>query len=271
MTTSLVPLSRTRHAGKRLIANGLFPHAVGQPVVPLVGAELAKAAVCMPIGFAPEGTAEDGSARFTPVAVMSLQPGHNLFVTQSGQWLGEYTPSLFRRHPFALVRIEGGNPDELTVAVDESAGRLTDGPGGIALFDDAGEMSEHLRGVVDFLRQVEANAKVTAAACARLAAHDLIVPWEVSVQTPEGEAQPVGGLYRVDEARLNALPDEAFLDLRHAGALVVAQLQLLSMQRLSVLPRLVEMQGQLAAAEQNRPKLGDMLDLGQSDEITFSF
>jgi len=271
MYTSLVPLSRTRHANKRLIVSELYPEAIGMPVVPLVGAELARASICMPIGFAPEGAAEDSTPRFTPVAILSLQPGKNLFVTPSGEWLGDYTPSLFRGYPFALIRVDDDNPDDLTVAVDEASSRLTDRPEGIALFDESGEMAGHLRNMVEFLRQVEASAKTTTMACACLVAHDLIVPWSLSVQTSEGEPQSVGGLYRVDEARLNALPDEAFLDLRRTGALVVAQLQLLSMQRLSVLPRLVQLQGQLAAAEQNRPKLGDMLDLGQSDEITFSF
>lgn len=275
MTTSLVPLSRTRHAGKRLIVSHVYPEALGQPVAPLIGAELAKAAVCMPIGFGadevPAGAGNEIPARVTPVVIMSLQPNMNLFVAPDGRWLGEYVPTVFRRHPFALANIEGGNPDELTVVIDEASSRLTDRPEGIPLFDDSGEMTDQLRNTVDFLRQVEANAKLTAAACARLVAHDLIVPWKLSVRTPTGEAQPVTGLYRVDEARLGALPDEAFLDLRRDGALVIAQLQLVSMQRMSVLPRLVELQGQWAAIQQSQPKLGDMLDLGQSDEITFSF
>ncbi|SOD98753.1 SapC family protein [Caenispirillum bisanense] len=271
MYTSLVALGREAHAGHRLAASQSFAFAAALPVVGLVGSELARAAVAMPVAFAPDGAEDDGAPRFTPVAVMGVRQGQNLFVAPDGRWLGEYVPALLRRYPFALVRPDGAEQDARILAVDEGSGRLTTDGTGIPLFDEAGGLSEHLQRVVGFLQQLEANGVVTAAACATLAAHGVIVPWELSVQGADGAQQPVGGLYRVDEAALNALPDDAFLELRRSGALVVAQLQLVSMQRISVLSHLARVHEQIAAAEAQRPKLDEMLDLGGGDEIAFTF
>jgi len=270
MPPSFVPLNRLRHAGKYLLASDRYPNAAGQPVAALVGAELARAAVCLPLAFIPDSPAPD--APLLLAAVLGLKPGENLFVAPDGRWLGTYVPAVFRRHPFSLIRTTAEDETELlTVAVDENAGRLGDGPAGLPLFDEHGDLSAHMQTVVDFLRQMESNAARTAAACAHLKAHDLLVPWALTVQTAEGTARTVSGLFQVDEARLNALPDAAFLELRHSGALVLAQLHLVSMQHVSVLSQLDHLQVQLAAAERAKPRLDDMLDLGRGDEIMFTF
>jgi hypothetical protein len=48
--------------------------------------------------------------RFLLVAVLSLTPGFNLFVSPTGQWLGRYVPSVFRGYPFRLARKAGALP-----------------------------------------------------------------------------------------------------------------------------------------------------------------
>jgi hypothetical protein len=57
----------------------------------------------------------------------------------------------------------------------------------------------------------------------------------------------VNGLYRIDEAALNALGNKAFLALRRSGALPVAYAQLLSMNQMGVLQRLLQIQAKLRA------------------------
>jgi hypothetical protein len=54
----------------------------------------------------------------------------------------------------------------------------------------------------------------------------------------------VTGLYRIDEAVLNALENEDFLTLRQSGALLVADAQLLSMNQIAVLKQLAQIQTQ---------------------------
>ena len=43
----------------------------------------------------------------------------------------------------------------------------------------------------------------------------------------------IEGLFSIDEAALNELSDEAFIELRQSGALIVVYCQLLSMQRIT--------------------------------------
>jgi len=56
--------------------------------------------------------------------------------------------------------------------------------------------------------------------------------------------QAVEGLFRIDEAALNQLPADAFMELRDSGALVLAYCQLLSMQHLPVLGQLAQLHAQ---------------------------
>lgn len=79
-------------------------------------------------------------------------------------------------------------------------------------------------------------------------------------KTDQGERK-LEGLFRVNEAALNALDNEAFLSVRKSGALPVAYAQLLSMQQLRVL-------GELAQARAQRTQqvqLGQDLDLSWLD------
>ena len=50
----------------------------------------------------------------------------------------------------------------------------------------------------------------------------------------------VGGLFCIDEAALNTLSDETFVELRQSGALPIIYCQLLSMQRISELAQFAQ-------------------------------
>jgi hypothetical protein len=98
-----------------------------------------------------------------------------------------------------------------------------------------------------------------------------LVPWDLKVDEGEGQHRAITGLMKVDEARLNALSDQDFLTLRHSGALVLAQIHLMSLQQVSVLSHLAQVQVQLSLAERSKPRLDEMLDFGSRDDITFTF
>ena len=87
----------------------------------------------------------------------------------------------------------------------------------------------------------------------------------------DGKAAPVNGLFRIDEAALNALSDEAFLKLRHCGALTLAFAQMLSTGNVGLLGQLGKLQGQ--AAQPASKALPDSLDkifsLASDDTIQF--
>ena len=74
-----------------------------------------------------------------------------------------------------------------------------------------------------------------------------LAPWPVTFKTPNGTEVKLEGLWRADEAALNALDDATFLKLRKVGALPIAYAQILSMSRLAVLSRLAELREKLGA------------------------
>jgi hypothetical protein len=112
---------------------------------------------------------------------------------------------------------------------------------------------------MEFLTQIERNRTATLGICDRLQAQGLIQPWPVKLQGADGGERTLEGLFRIDEAALNALPAEGLAELRDAGALSLAYCQLLSMQQLSLL-------GELAQARAARaPKLDDVFSFPDDD------
>lgn len=236
---SFAAVTKERHGSKRWLAFGSdFRFAAQTAVAPLVAKELPKALMAFPIGFVRH---ED---LFNPAAVLSFEPNRNLFVADDGRWIGTYQPAAFRGFPFRLVST--GN-DKLTLCVDEESGLLTDGPEGEPFFE-GNEVGPRLKQVMEFLTQIEHGKVATARACAALERHGVITPWTITIKGDEGERK-IEGLFQIDEAALNALPMEAFDDLRQSGALPIAYCQLLSMQHLQVLGKLVQAHSEFAQAQ----------------------
>ena len=74
-------ISSTTHADKRWKRYDSYAFAAHDALAPLVAQELPRAVLHLPIAF----VAQDG--QFTPVAVLGIQPGQNLFVAPEGRWL----------------------------------------------------------------------------------------------------------------------------------------------------------------------------------------
>ena len=252
--TNLVPVSAVTHAGKAWPAFDNLAFAAAQAVVPLLGAEFAKVAVSMPIAFI-----EQAGGQYLPVAVMSPIAGRNFFIGTSGQWLGGDAPAALRSYPFRLGRF--GGAEELTLCIDEDSGLVVDTDGaGQPFFDADGKPSAATKAMLDFLLQIERTRSHTDLAVAALAGAGLIGPWSLQVRTGD-TIQPVNGLFRIDEARLDALDDAAFLRLRQSAALPLAYLQLLSMGQVAVFNRLSQSQQQIAQSGQRQQQISSLDEL----------
>lgn len=244
---SVVAVDREKHAGKGWRPPTGYSFAAGQSLLPLVGVEFARAAVSMPIAFVEQ------AGRYMPVAVLSPLQGHNLFVGPEGHWLGNYVPSLLRGYPFVLVRNEG--VENAMLCIDQDSGLIVDADGETQkFFEDDGGPSEAVKAILNFLQQVEQNRTVTDLAVASLAEDGLMAPWPLMVSV-DNQPRTINGLYRVDEAKLNALDDESFLKLRKSGALPLAYMQLLSMGRVPVFQQLDQLQRQLSQAAHQAKEL----------------
>lgn len=235
-----VVISRERHGAKRLRAHENFAFLAGEALAPIVNAELQAVALSMPMGFAEQ------SGRYSLVAVMSFIPGRNLFVGPENQWLGKYIPAVYRGYPFRLLRQEG--TEDFVLSIDEESRLIVDADEtGEAFYDSEGKPSVSVQAMTNFLEGVERSRTATDLAIAALAKAGVICPWDIRIKTGDGE-KPVSGLHRIDEAALNALGDDAFLQLRKASAFPIAYAQLISMGQTAALERLVVLQENLQKA-----------------------
>jgi hypothetical protein len=223
----LNPVTPQTHGTKFWRRFTSYAFAADTAVAPLVAAELPRALAAMPVGFVKQDT------RCFPAGLLSLEPGHNLFVTPEGRWAGPYVPACFRGYPFGLARLSG-KPDPV-LCVDQDS-KLVNDTDGERFFDDAGRLSEAVAGVVGFLKKIEQNRVLTAAAVDALDRAGVLVPWQIT----DAADNPVSGLFRIDTAALDALDDAAFLALRTAGALPLVYAHLFSLDHVPRLKKLAQ-------------------------------
>lgn len=232
-------VTKQHHAGKSWKKFQSYDFASKEALAPLAGAEITRAISTFPLAFVKRQDA------FSLVAVLSLTPGKNMFTGKNGQWLGEYVPAFFRGYPFILAAAEGR--DDLILCVNEGSGLIVNDKSAEPFFDNQGQLAGPVQKIMDFLSQIEQNRAMTRQAVSGLADTKVIEEWPLKIQYND-QKTPVTGLYRVDEAKLNALSDDQFLKLRKAGSLAIAYGQLLSMGNVRVFEKL----SAVHQAEKNR-------------------
>ena len=258
-------VSHATHADKRWKRHQSYTFAAQDALSPLAAQELPRAALYLPIAFVAQ------REHFTPVAVLGLESGHNLWVAPDGRWLAGYTPAAYRVYPFALANLPDG---QQVLAFNEDSGLMAEAPDdGEPFFDADAKPAQVVQDILAFLSQVQANEGLTQSICKMLAEYGLLQPWHISVQSDNGERQ-VQGLYRIDEPALNELSAESLKTLQQAGALSVAYSQLLSMQHLPVLGQLAHAQRMASEAKLQKAQIQPVvqsLPTAPNGELDLSF
>jgi hypothetical protein len=261
---TFTPISSEKHANSKWRRFANYSFAASEGAAPIVAAEITKAVPVMPLVFIEQG------GKFELSALLSVVPGQNMFVAPDGRWLSTFIPSSIRSYPFRLVTPQGS--EQSILCIEEGCVVSADNPlPGEPLFGADGKVGPTIQQALDFLTSLERNRIVTALAVSSLAQAGIIKPWPITIKNDQGETRPVNGLNSIDEATLNALPNEDFIKLRATGALPIAYAQLLSMSQLGVFEHLARLQGQMA------PKpvapLPDSLDklFDRSDNLEIRF
>ena len=205
------PVTKDRHGQLFWQRFSDYHFAAQIQLVPLVAAELSRAALTLPLAFTRHGDA------FMLTAVLSRIPDRNLYVAANGRWLGGYPPAFFRSYPFSLI--------DNVLHVDESSDLI--GTTGNAFFDVAGNLVQPLQETITFLKELEQNHKATEQAATALAKAGVLVEWMPSHKPDTADTAVT--LYAVDESRLHALDNQTYLHLRDTRAMSVAYGQMLSM------------------------------------------
>lgn len=221
-------LEPARHGGLALVDKADYRFAAGANAIPINSAEYPLAARNYPIVFTGGATAP------TSIAVLGLRQGQNVFVDGEGAWETDaYIPAYVRRFPFILAR--GGEEPRYTLCVERADTHIVEG-GAHRLFD--GEtLTDTAKKALNFCVQYEAEAQATERFAKALVEHDLLVVNQARFSLPSGDVLALTDFKVVDEAKFNALSDEAFLELRRAGVLAAIYCHLVSMRAWQALVR----------------------------------
>ncbi len=233
----LEPLSIEKHRslGVSNVANP-FSFLAETHLVPLTVDEFGLAAVCYPIIF-------DTQTK-TPLAVMGLRPGMNVFLGADGSLDPEvYLPAFARRYPFLPVMaggqqqqpqqpMQGQEGERILVCIDRAAKMLSSTPE--LPFFEGDQPSRYTQEAIQFCREFDALGKRTQDFIKLMDEHNLFeltplaLPRAKADGTPD-EPMKIGEYLRIDEQKLNALPKDTYLELRDKGVTAVMHAHLLSL------------------------------------------
>ncbi|MDO6617553.1 SapC family protein [Shewanella sp. 6_MG-2023] len=209
MSNQITLLEHAKHGDLKITATN-FAHVADQHIVPVTLHEIARAATEYPIVF----VKNTDSGEFQAVAMLGLKPGQNLSI-KDGKWQGLYIPAVVRDYPLGLVL----NPevkDKVWIGIRESAAEVSKTEGQ-ALFEGEQEsayLENRKKALIAHFEQDQASRNILGF----LAEKKLLTTQTLTVDVA-GEKRNINGLYLIDEAKLNELSDEDYLELRKRGLL----------------------------------------------------
>lgn len=199
-------------------------------VCPLMAHELPKAVLSLPVSFM------RSNEKFRLFALQGLTSNQNLFVDDNGKWLGNYVPGVYRAYPFLLANAGSGSG---ILCVHEESDLIGEKVGKETFFEEDGKLSKSVEEIMNFLVELHEFRDATDRICSVLDHYGLIEPWPINIRRVSGD-ESISGFYRINESALNQLAPQGLQELRDCGALVTAYCQIISMQNLSNLARLLQ-------------------------------
>lgn len=210
--------------------------------VPMTVSEFGLGAASYPVIFV-------GSEK-TPVAVMGISQGQNLFVDDTGMPLPDYyIPAFVRRYPFVFAADDG--QDRLLLCVDREAPMISDTPD--MPFFEGDQPSKYTQDAIEFCKEFERQRRATSEFVKLIESYDLFEQKSVTFQPRdqqgnEGAPQKIADYWAISEEKLNKLPAEKFIELRDNGVLGAIYAHLVSLLNWSVIiQRALRAQGETGA------------------------
>jgi hypothetical protein len=233
----IVPFDRTKKV--KLPHAGELPGFAGTTnAIPMSYVEFSVACRDYPLVFA---TSDNGRS-YSPVAVIGLSNGENLFVAD-GRWDPQvYLPAYVRRYPFCMSRVtmNGVEQDQRLICVEQAF--LNDD--GESLFDAGGAPLDTWKPIEQLLREYEADIERTREMCGILNDYALLEPFTLQAQVNGGAALNLSGMFRVDEKKLEFLNAAQHKNLIKKGIMGRIYAHLISLENFG---RLVNRRPQAAA------------------------
>lgn len=209
----------------RLPPGGALPtFCLRTNAIPVSFSEFAVACRDYPLVFTPS----DGGRSYAAIAILGLSANENLFVG-GGKWdPTTYLPAYVRRYPFCMARVKLDTVEQIDRLICVEKTYLTDD--GDLMFDQDGGPLESWRPIDKLLNEYEADLDRCQEMCAILTDYALFEPFTLQAQMNSGEAMNLGGLYRVEEKKLEFLNAAQHKNLIKKGIMGRIYAHLLSME-----------------------------------------
>ena len=213
-------LEAGKHGDLQLADQWDYSFAADSLAIPLTVAEFREAAVTFPIVFG-------GGDNPMPVALTSLQPERNLFVSK-GRWQpGTYVPAYVRRYPFLAVKVRE-KPEDYGLVADVQSKlleRADGGPENRRLFAD-GKPTTLAERTLRFCLAFEIEAERTRRFVRALLEAKAIGESRIAVAGADGKRTEFHGFAAIEADAISKAPDATLSAWRRDGwleAVVLAQ------------------------------------------------
>lgn len=219
MTSNIVALDKKEHKNIKIKPNKNFKQAANQHLALVQAHEFTSAALYYPIVFVKDGE----TGQFISVAMLGLQPGENLFSSET-DWSAPYVPAGLRGYPFLIA------PETQSVCVDINSDLINE-KDGESLFNEDGSESAYLKSIKELLSVFVSQTPETRTFINYLAEKSLLtsLPLTVHDTNREDGRYQLNGIYAVDIAKLQQLSDQDFLLLKNKNYLPPIYAHLLSL------------------------------------------
>jgi hypothetical protein len=177
---------------------------------------------------------DDESGRFSALALLGFESGENLFL-EGGEWIADYKPLAMAIQPF-LVGRSAESDAPLQIHIDLEHPRISSEDEGVLLFDSTGRATPFLDQIGDMLEQLDVGYRTSGAFFAALERYQLLEPFALDVELPDGAKRRLVGYQLINEEKLHALDPGSIAALHSEGHLMPIFMALAS---LSNLPKLV--------------------------------
>lgn len=221
----VTPVNKKNHADLCIQAINRYDFASDVNSVPVTAVEFPNAASVYPLVFAGQGDA------ITPIAIMGIRDGENLFISEDGSIDAGYVPAYLRRYPFVFSTSNEGK--NFVLCVDEEAKACNTEGKGERLFDSTGEQTAYVNNVLKFLKEYQAHFTRTKVFCQKLKDLDLLQPMGAQFTHPEGQKFTLTGFQVINREKLQQLAAEDLAALSKTGELELAYCHLQSLHHLN--------------------------------------
>jgi hypothetical protein len=225
----IVPLNRAQKV--RLLRPGEMPEFTrGLNSIPISYTEFALVAREYPIVFTTVSPQV-----FTPVAVLGMVAGENLY-NNGGAWAsGFYVPAYARRYPFCMAKVTLDKVEQKNrlICVEKSH---IDEKGGEALFDEKSQPTDKWKEIERLLTEYEADLERSREMCGILGDYGLLEPFTMQAKlNKDGKPLAVTGMFRVAEPKIEHLNASQLKNLVKKGVLSRVYAHLLSLDNFAKL------------------------------------